>query len=274
MKINEILSKCDHTLLLQSANDAAVAIACHVAGDVSEFSEMMNRKASELGLKNTHFTNPHGLDDNEHYTTARELALITAEALKNDIFRGIVSTYKKTFSNDERSRTYVNHNKMLKLYNSCIGVKTGYTKKSGRCLVTAAEHNGLTFISVTLDAPSDWNDHRAMLDSGYARYEKRVLADAEEYRYKLPIINGESDSITVSNIGESSVITERSEQEIKSHIKLIRYAFAPITKGDILGEVIFTLGGEEIGRANLVAEETVPKSKNKWFKDILNSLFN
>ncbi len=263
-----------YALLLQSANDAAVAIACHLGGDLSGFSEMMNEKAIKLGLENTHFTNPHGLDDNEHYTTARELALIAAEALKNDCFRDIVSTYKKTFSNDERSRTYVNHNKLLKLYDGCIGVKTGFTKKSGRCLVAAAERDGLTFISVTLDAPNDWNDHSILLDSGYARLEKIVLADVGEYRYSIPLINGENDSFTVSNTSNTSVITAKSEQEIQSHIKLVKYAVAPITKGEILGEIIFTQDGKEIGRTNLVAEETVLKSKDKNLIDIIFSLFN
>ena len=263
-----------YALLLQSANDAAVAIACHIGGDLPNFSEMMNKKATELGLKNTHFTNPHGLDDKEHYTTARELALITAEALKNDCFRDIVSTYKKTFSNDERSRTYVNHNKMLKLYDGCIGVKTGFTKKSGRCLVAAAERNGLTFISVTLDAPNDWNDHNLLLDLGYAKLKKYVLSDIGEYKYIIPIINGESDRVTVSNASCPSVIAPKSDKKFQSHVKLVRYAVAPITKGEILGEVIFTLGGEEIGRTNLVAEETILKSKNKSFIDIIFTLFN
>lgn len=168
-----------YSLLLQSANDAATAIAIAVAGSVEEFADMMNARASEMGLDNTHFTNPHGLSDNEHYTTAYDLAIIASHALKNETVREIVSTYKKTIPIDSRCnpRTLVNHNKMLRLYDGAIGVKTGFTKRAGRCLVSAAERDGLTLIAVTLNAPDDWRDHTQMLDFGFDSYESLLIAE-------------------------------------------------------------------------------------------------
>lgn len=261
-----------YALLLQSANDAATAIACHISGGVDEFAILMNSKACELGLCNTHFTNPHGLDDENHYTTAKELAIIAANALKNDTFKKIVSTYKKTFTSEERTRTYVNHNKLLRLYDGCIGVKTGFTKKSGRCLVGAAEKDGLTFITVTLDAPSDWNDHSAMLDFGFAEKKSVTLADIDEIHYELPVINGKSDKITVKNENRLTAILDNNGKEIKQHIKLPRYVTAPINKGDILGEIIYTIDGSQIGKVNLIATESIEQEKTFW--DKILSLFN
>lgn len=263
-----------YALLLQSANDAAVAIACHIGGDVEGFSALMNDKACELGLTDTHFTNPHGLDSEEHYTTAKELSLIAAEALKNPTFRKIASTYKKTFATEDRTRTYVNHNKLLRLYDGCIGVKTGFTKKSGRCLVGAAQKDGLTFITVTLDAPSDWSDHKKMLDYGFESLEKITLASGFDHMYKIPLIDGESEYIIVANTEGAEMIAERTEREITEHVRLIKYGIAPINRGEKLGEIIYTESGKEVARIPLVALENVNKKKDKGFFEKILSIFD
>ena len=248
-----------YALLLQSANDVAVSLAYHIGGDIEGFAELMNSRAESLGLVDTHFSNPHGLDDKEHYTTARELSIIAAEAMKNDIFRQIVSTKKKSFVTEERSRTYINHNKLLALYDDCIGVKTGFTKKSGRCLVSAAERDGLTFISVTLNAPNDWSDHTDLLNYGYSRIEKITLCNSEDYKYSLPIINLEGESVLVTNKESRFIISERGDNNVEEHVRIYRYAIAPVEEGDVLGEVIYTKNGEEISRVQLVACQTVEK---------------
>lgn len=263
-----------YALLLQSANDAAVAIACHIGGDVEGFSALMNDRACQLGLTDTHFTNPHGLDDDEHYTTARELSLIAAEAMRNPTFKKIASTYKKTFATEDRTRTYVNHNKLLRLYDGCIGVKTGFTKKSGRCLVGAAEKEGLTFITVTLDAPSDWSDHKKMLDFGFESLEKITLASGFDHMYKIPLLDGESEYLTVANPDGAEMITERTEQEIAEHVRLVKYGIAPINRGDKLGEIIYTSDGKEVARVPLVALESVKKKENKGFFEKILSIFD
>ena len=178
LKKDEIMSMGDLLmgLMLRSANDAAVAIAYEVAGSIEAFADKMNEKAAEIGAINTHFTNPHGLDDKNHYTTATDLALIAAEALKNDIFVEIVSTKKCIIKNfDGDARLLINHNKLLTLYDGAIGVKTGFTKKSGRCLVGAAERDGVRLIAVTINAPNDWNDHQTLFDFGFSKLKSSDL---------------------------------------------------------------------------------------------------
>lgn len=144
-------------LMLSSGNDAAVAIACAVSGDVQRFAALMNETAKKIGVQNTSFKNPNGLDEEGHYTTAYDLARIASYALKNDEFKKIVSTYTTTIPYEGYSydRRLKNHNKLLKLYDGCIGIKTGFTKKSGRCLVSAAERDGAVLVAVTLNAPDD-----------------------------------------------------------------------------------------------------------------------
>ena len=262
-----------YALLLQSANDAAVAIACHIGDDVEGFSALMNKKAVELGLSNTHFTNPPGLDNEHHYTTARELAMITAEALKNPQFRKIVSTYKKSFVSEDRSRTYVNHNKLLNLYDGCIGVKTGFTKKSGRCLVGAAERDGLEFITVTLDAPSDWNDHSTMLNYGFEKLERICFAEEFDHLYKIPVLDGESEYLIAANTEGADMILRRGDSAFQEHVRLVRYAIAPINRGDILGEIIYTIDGKESARLPIIATESVNKKEKEGFLSKIISIF-
>ena len=263
-----------YALLLQSANDAAVAIACHISGDTDSFSTLMNERARALGLTNTSFANPHGLDNEEHYTTAKELAIIASAALKNERFKEIVSTYKKSFVSEKRSRTYVNHNKLLYLYDGCVGVKTGFTKKSGRCLVGAAEKDGLCFISVTLDAPSDWNDHSAMLNLGYESLERICFAEEYDHVYKVPVIGGESEYITVANTEGADAIIQKGKYSPEEHIKLVRYTVAPINQGDILGEIIYTVEGKEMARLPIVATESIKKKESGGFLSKIISIFD
>ena len=250
-------------LLLQSANDAAEALAYEIAGSCEDFAYMMNERAYALGLSDTSFTNPHGLDDKNHYTTAHDLAIIAAEALKNDTFREICSSYKKTVYSSETARTVVNHNKMLKAYDGCIGVKTGYTKRSGRSLVSAAERDGLTMISVTINAPDDWRDHEKLLDYGYSLLRADLLAKKGEFSYEIPVLDGLSNTVAVKNREELKLIVSRDEKPYETHVKLSRYFSAPISAGDILGVVIFTRGDEEIARIYLTAEEDVQKIKRR-----------
>lgn len=261
-----------YALLLQSANDAAVAIACHIGGSLSGFVDLMNEKATEIGLSNTHFTNPHGLDHEDHYTTAEDLAILAAVALENPTFKMITSTYKKSFVSEERCRTYFNHNKLLLRYDGCIGVKTGYTKRSGRCLVSAAERDGLCYIGVTLNAPNDWNDHQAMLDQGFEAMEKISFATNFDHLYKIPVIEGKRDFLVAANTDAASIIVKKSEHEINEYVKLARYVIAPISKGDILGEIIYTLDGKEAARVQIVATESIEKEeKNGLFSKLFSN---
>ena len=254
-----------YALLLQSANDAATAIAIEVAGSVDDFALLMNEKASSIGLKDTHFTNPHGLYDDSHYTTAYELAVITKHALENETFRNIVSTYKQTIplNNGDGTRLLVNHNKLLKIYDDAIGVKTGFTKKTGRCLVSAAEKDGTTVIAVTLNAPNDWNDHIAMLDLGFEKVKTYHLASPNSITLKIPVVGGKTDYVTVSNPGGLSYTCDKQTANITSEYIIDRFLFAPINQNEVIGQVIYYNNGEEVGRVDLLAQNEVCKKKYK-----------
>ena len=169
-----------YALMLRSANDCAAALAIACSGSIEAFTQKMNELASSIGALDSHFENPHGLDGNEHYTTAHDLALIAAKALENPLFCDIVSTKSYTVDAPEGKRVLTNHNKLLWRYEGAIGVKTGFTKKCGRCLVGAAERDGVRMIAVTLKAGDDWNDHKALFDLGFGFVENRLLAQAGE----------------------------------------------------------------------------------------------
>lgn len=248
-------------LMLRSANDAAVAIAYAVSGSVEGFSELMNEKAASLSLEDTHFTNPHGLDDKEHYTTAKELALITAEALKNETFKQIVSSKSTQITNSEGyARTVVNHNKLLRLYDGAIGVKTGYTKASGRSLVGAAERDGITLISVTINAPDDWNDHMKLFDMGFSSLDSFSL-EKEQISYDIPVIGSDKEFIRVSNKDEFKAVYEIGTQTYKYELRLPRYTAAPIKSGDTLGYIVIYKNGSPLTSLRLTSDTDAPKTR-------------
>ena len=230
-----------YALLLESANDAASAIAVAVSGSVEAFAERMNRKAAELGLTDTHFINPHGLDAEGHYTTAYELAVITRAALENETFRTICATERKTIPlhGTEGVRLLLNHNKLLDSYEGCIGVKTGFTKKTGRCLVSAAERDGVTLIAVTLGAPDDWRDHAAMLDYGFGLYETVPLCEAGSFSAPLWLISGTQEYVMVENTDALAVTLRRDHGPIRCAVELPRFEFAPVQAGQTMGQLRF-----------------------------------
>ena len=232
LKPGEIMSVIDlvYALLLQSANDAAEVLAYRIAGSIEAFAMLMNQKARELGATNTNFKNPHGLDDKEHYTTAHDLALITAAALKIPTFRKICSTYKQEIESSDKTRIVVNHNKLLKMYDGCIGVKTGYTQKSGRSLVSAAERDGLTLIGVTIDAPDDWSDHTSLLDFGFSKLCAVRLAYAGEFSYELPILGSDKESVRISNPDSLTQVFEKDDASYTREVHLTRYFIAPVKR--------------------------------------------
>ena len=249
-----------YALMLQSANDAATALAYYTAGGIVEFADMMNDEAHKLGLSNTHFTNPHGLDDENHYTSAKDLAIMSARLMEIDVLRKIVSTYKKTFTYGDRSRTYVNHNKLLSLYDNSVGVKTGYTKRSGRCLVGAAEKYGMTFISVTLDAPSDWSDHRKLLDFAFDTFEKIQVIGKGDYISDIKVISGNKDSLSISAEDDLYIIKEKDGEGILEYIYLPNYLIAPLKEGEVVGKAIYKVENKAYS-INLVATEEIKLAK-------------
>ena len=230
-----------YALLLESANDAAETIAIAVAGSVAAFADLMNQKATFLGLSSTHFVNPHGLDAEDHYTTAAELATLTVAALENPDFRRICATKRHVIplQGENGARVLINHNRLLSSYEGCIGVKTGYTKKTGRCLVSAAERDGVRLVAVTLGAPDDWRDHTAMLDYGFSLYRAVTLCEPAFYHAPMPIFSGDCDFLMVENVDLLSVVLPRDHGRILCVVERRRFDFAPITVGQTVGRLCF-----------------------------------
>ncbi len=245
-----------YALMLQSANDAAVAIAVCLSGSVDAFAEEMNCKAAELGLSHTHFTNPHGLDDPNHYTSASDLAKITVEALKNPIFAQIVSTvsYQVPVEDSESARLFVNHNRLLREYDGCIGVKTGYTKRTGRCLVSAAKRDGITLVAVTLNDPNDWQDHKRMLDYGFSCCEPIILSPEQGIEVSVPMVGGEaSHLLCVSN--EIATVTLPKDSSPALVIELPHFVYAGVPKEKRMGRAVWYLNDQPIAEIPLYAAE-------------------
>ncbi len=241
-----------YAVLLSSANDAAAAVAIALGGSVEGFADMMNDCAERLGLSNTHFVNPHGLDADGHYTSALDLARLTAHALGDPEFRSIVSTYKHEISGPSGKRLLVNHNKLLKSYDGCIGVKTGYTKRTGRCLVSAAERDGLTLVAVTLAAPDDWRDHAALLDYGFAYYARFSLAKRGQELGAMSVVGGATVSLraerdvsaTLTRYGDGITVRIESTQ---------RFLWSTPTTGTRIAKAVFYRGEKRLGEVALVS---------------------
>lgn len=252
-----------YALLLESGNDAAVALSIAVAGSVDAFVELMNAKAAELGLKSTHFVNPHGLSADGHHTSAYDLALITAYALSVDGFERIASTVSKKLESDGHLPRYlVNHNKLLRSYDGLIGVKTGYTMAAGRCLVTAARRNGMTLIAVTLNDRNDWHDHTSMLDFGFGAFRMVTVLEGGE-RVAVPITGGEKAS-TTAVCGEAVRVCTPTDSTV-TKLFVTNPALAPIEKGQKIAVLKVFENGTLIKEVPLLAMYHVEKSKKRLF---------
>lgn len=229
-------------LLLVSGNDAALAIAGACAGDVETFVGWMNDWAAELGMKNTHFANPNGLPNDDHYSTAADMAKLARVVMEDETLAKIVATKSITIGNHSLS----NHNKLLWQYEGCIGMKTGYTDKAGRTLVSCAEREGQRLIVVTLNAPNDWKDHAALFDYGFAQCPRQMLALSGREVRSLAL-TGSLVRLVAVTTAEDVYYPLWEGEKVTSKITLSESVPAPVRKGDIAGEMTFFLDGEEIG---------------------------
>ncbi|MCL2568730.1 MAG: D-alanyl-D-alanine carboxypeptidase [Oscillospiraceae bacterium] len=239
-------------LMLASGNDAAVALAYHVAGGIEEFAVLMNEKAGALGMTNSSFRNPHGLDAEGHYSTARDMAILAAFAMESEDFVEIVSTRSARAA----GRSLVNHNKMLWRYPGAEGVKTGYTRASGRSLVSAASRDRTRLICVTLSAPRDWADHTALLDWGFAHYRYHGLFVQGEVVATVPVISGMGDSVEL--VAEACLkLLTGVEDEVAVVIEAPRFVYASVAAGDQGGRVLVMVNGEQMLETRLLYQESV-----------------
>ncbi|NLK44663.1 MAG: D-alanyl-D-alanine carboxypeptidase [Tissierellia bacterium] len=247
-------------LMLRSGNDAAVAIAIHIGGSLENFIELMNHKAKEIGAVNTNFSNPHGLHDDSHYTTAYDLALITREAFKHEVFARIVGAKSYT-SNRLENNYYYNKNKTLWEYKGGDGVKTGYTMRSGRCLVSSATRNNHRLIAVSLNARDWFNDNYKLLDYGFTNYKPYLIYDKGQFIHKIDIEKGKKkylDLVTDSSF--TYLLKEDERQRLKLSIEVPDVLVAPIEKGTKIGYIYSFLDGKLINKSDLIAKSSIRKA--------------
>jgi D-alanyl-D-alanine carboxypeptidase len=254
LKPGETLTVLDllYGLMLASGNDAAVALAKHTAGSVEAFAARMNARAEELGCRNSHFVNPHGLDADGHYSTARDMALIAREAMRNPNFRTIVSTKYITVA----GRFLKNHNKLLWNCPGSLGIKTGYTSNAGRSLVSCAERNGMTLICVTLAAPSDWQDHTSLYSWGYEHYRYVRVGTESMPKQTIPVISGMKDAAAI-HPSETFSLVYKADDKLELRWEIRKFAYAPVTEGESAGQVLITKNGETIKTIPLLFTESV-----------------
>lgn len=263
-------------LLLQSGNDAAIVIAEHIGGSVEEFAGLMNQKAKEIGANDTSFQNPNGLDAEGHYTTAYDLALITRRALKNDTFAKIAATksYKvKVIGGDGRTIYLTNHNKLLNSLAGCDGVKTGFTKKTGRCLVSSATRNGWQAICVTLNAPNDWKDHTALLNQAFDGYQPQKVLQARQFIRTAAVTKGEEESVRLLAKDDFYLPSKPGEVfDLELDYQLPEKLCAPVGFEEQVGEVKILYHGEVLGNMGLISENAVYEREEPKFLDYFKSI--
>lgn len=238
-------------LLLVSGNDAASALALHVADSMEEFAELMNAKAAELGMTESSFKNAHGLDEEGHYSTARDMAKLAAYCMGNEDFARIAGTVSHTVG----EQTLVNHNRLLREYDGCLGLKTGYTMAAGRTLVTCAERDGARYVCVTLNDPDDWDDHKALYDWAFANYSFAEVIPAG-LSYEVPLISGAEMTAPAETEGAAYALIKNGES-YDMELELPAFAFAPISEGERAGRAVACSDGQEIASVRIVYSEDV-----------------
>jgi len=264
VSVHELL----YGLLLVSGNDAATALAYHISGNIADFADLMNSKASELGMTNSGFKNPHGLNEEGHYSTAKDVALLMAAAMENEEFVKIVSTKTITVN----GRTMKNHNRLLWEYDGIIGGKTGYTQNAGRTLVTCAQRDGLRLVCVTLNDSDDWNDHKNLYDWGFSEYRCEVIAEAGKEYCSIDVISGTEEKVSV--FPDKSYNLHLQKDDIyKVEVHLPGFVYSDIYKGDHAGQLIIKVNGKMYDSIDLIFGETVLQDKptNNIFRNIIKS---
>ena len=257
LKENDELTLYDLTcgMMLTSGNDSANAVACFISGSVESFSVLMNKRAEELKMKNTFFVTPSGLDEGNHHSTAYDMALLTAFAVKNKTFCDIVSKQSAQITVNNQKRTVYNHNRLLAMDSSIFGVKTGFTKKAGRCLVSAESYNGSKLVCVTLSCPDDWNDHINLLNECEKKYKKISVSQSID----IACVGAEHDTVKCSYSGEYSLL---EEPVIKEYY--YPFVYAPLKKGDTVGTAEIYCRDILIERLPIEADEDVNYAKQQF----------
>jgi serine-type D-Ala-D-Ala carboxypeptidase (penicillin-binding protein 5/6) len=245
-----------------SANDACVAVAEHLAGTNDRFVQLMNDKAAELGMKNTKFANPHGLDDPGHYSTAYDVALMSQYAVRHPELLKFTSIWLEYLRDGKVMQS--NHNRLVRYYQGCDGLKTGYTDKAGHCLAATAVREGTRLISVILGGPTSdvrFSEASAMLNAGFANYYSVPLVEKDEVVTTIPVERGTIERIGLTVAADFGVILPKGTQpELTRRIVRDERIFAPVQAGQTLAHLVIEAGGKEVGRAPLLATVDVPRA--------------
>ncbi len=243
-------------LMLASGNDAANVIAFILGGTVDGFVKLMNDRAQELGLKDTNFVTPSGLDAKEHYTTARDLAKLARFAMQNEELAKAVTAKSAVlnYGNPPYKRTLTNHNKLLKSFEGAVGIKTGFTKKAGRCLVSAAKRDGKYVIAVTLNDPNDWADHKELLEYGFSAIKTAQIAPPQK-QYNVAVVGGKEESILIN--AKTLDVSFLDNIDFSCEINLPQFVYAPIKKGEVIGTAVFKKGDTVIEESELLAPKDI-----------------
>ena len=264
-------------MLMVSGNDAANAIALTVGGSFEGFQDLMNEKARSIGLENTSFVTPSGLDAEGHYTTACDLAKLMEYCMENSLFREIDQSQSITVnfvSPDDKSQTYYNENRLLREYEYCIAGKTGYTEKAGRTLVSCAEKDGIRLIAVTLNDGDDWNDHKKMFDYGFETLSLEQL-DMDFGALTVPVVGGTKESVRLDVGAQPSVCVDGDDDEVISVVyEIPDFVYAPVSEGSRVGYLKYYNNGVYAGQSEVTAAETVVyKEMPTGFPDNVISFF-
>lgn len=259
-------------MLLQSGNDAALATACYIAGDEAAFAGLMNEKAVQLGMKNTSFANASGLNHEKHYSTAYDMALLACACLENETVADICATRSITIG----TRTFVNHNKLLWRYKDCVGMKTGYTERAGRTLISAARRNGQTLVCVTLNDGDDWNDHEKLLDHGFAQYPRQTLCEQGQRFGVIPVSGSLLPALEVQ--AAEAVGYPLAEQEMLTlEVDVAECLEAPVMAGTCVGKAVWSLNGTPVAEAELICavgagrDVCAPRTLRERFFDVFTA---
>ena len=255
-------------LLLASANDAAEALAVHVAGDEAGFAELMNEQARALGMEHSAFANPHGLDAPGHHSTARDLARLMLRCMEEPGFPELCTQQSAQVGD----QTILNHNKLLSRCPGCVGGKTGFTKAAGRCLVSCVEREGTRLVCVTLSDPDDWNDHMRLYDWAFANYGERVLAD-ESLSFDLPVLSGDVHVVTVHPERSCVRFLPRSVEAVLT-AELPRFAFAPVNLGEVTGRLLVQVDGVTIDEIPLVCGGSAAVAETGVLRPLLEEMLS
>lgn len=275
LKEGEILTLTELTkgMMMVSGNDAANAIAIGISGSTEEFAKLMNEKAKQIGMTDTSFVTPSGLDDENHYSTAYDMALLCTYAMDMQSFREIVSqksiTVKYVYP-ENKTQICTNHNKLLSLYEDCVGIKTGFTEKAGRTLTSAAERDGVRLIAVTLNDGNDWNDHQELYNYGFSLVE-RVQLSTKYSSIDVPVVGSENNTVKVSPYSQAEATVMSSDiDKIEEKVYLPRFVYAPLTKGSTVGKIEYILNDKVISEINLVVSKDIEaKIREKHWYDFL-----